>query len=48
MMPRIAVLYRTSMDDLYDMDAYYNEKHTEEYRKRVSQAIRSGENERAF
>lgn len=48
MMPRIAVLYRISLDELYDMDAYYSRKHNEEYNERLRQAKQGGDPDRVF
>ncbi len=48
MMPRIAVLYRISLDELYDMDAYYSRKHIEEYNERLRQAKKEGDPDRVF
>ena len=48
MMPRIAVLYRISLDELYDMDAYYSRKHIEEYHDSLQLARQSGDHDRVF
>lgn len=48
MMPRIAVLYRISLDELYDMDAYYTKQHYDDYRERLAQAKKDGNPERIF
>ena len=48
MMPRIAVLYRISLDELYNMDAYYTKQHIEDYRERLHQARQSGDHDRVF
>lgn len=48
MMPRIAVLYRISLDELYDMDAYYSRQHIEDYRERLYQARQNGDHDRVF
>ena len=48
MMPRIAVLYRISLDELYDMDAYYSRKHIEEYLERINRIILTEEKDTVF
>lgn len=48
MMPRIAVLYRISLDELYDMDAYYSRKHIEEYQERINRLILTEEKDAVF
>lgn len=48
MMPRIAVLYRISLDELYDMDAYYSRKHVEEYLERINRVILTEEKDIVF
>ncbi len=48
MMPRIAVLYRISLDELYDMDAYYTSQHIEDYLECLRQARQNGDHDRVF
>lgn len=48
MMPRIAVLYRISLDELYDMDAYYSRKHNEEYLDRINRILLTEEKDIVF
>ncbi len=48
MMPRIAVLYRISLDELYDMDAYYTKQHIEDYREQLRLARERGDHDRVF
>lgn len=35
MMPKIAMLYRVSLDELYDMNSHYSDKHHDDFRQHI-------------
>ena len=48
MMPKIAMLYRVSLDELYDMNSHYSNKHLDDFRQTLVNLKRSGKYELAF
>ncbi len=48
LLPRLAVLYKTSIDSLFDMEAYWDEQHTSDFMSRVAALAEKGDREGVF
>ncbi len=44
LLPKIAVLYKTSIDAIFEMEFYWDEQHKSDFRNRIRELLAKGDN----